>query len=60
MSSLKSHAAPRLLSTLAAVLMTATAFTTVVTLLPANPVHAGTQAAIDPSQGFAEIGRAHV
>ena len=48
MSSLKSHAAPRLLSTLAAVLMTATAFTTVVTLLPANPVHAGTQAAIDP------------
>ncbi len=55
MSSLKSHAAPRLLSTLAAVLMTATAFTTVVTLLPANPVHAGTQAAIDPSQGFADL-----
>lgn len=55
MSRLTSHATPRLLSTLAAALMMATAMTTVVTLLPSNPVHAETQQAIDPSHGFADL-----
>ena len=55
MSPLTSHANPRLLNTLAAALMFATAITTAVTFMPVNPVHAEAQAAIDPSRGFADL-----
>jgi len=55
MSALSAHASPRLLNSLAAALMVATAMTTAVALMPAAPVHAATHQAIDPSQGFADL-----
>ena len=55
MSAFNSPGSPRLLSSVAAALLFATALTTSVALMPATPVQAETQGAIDPSRGFSEL-----
>ena len=55
MSTLSNRATPRLLNTLAAALLAATAVTTAVTFIPSSPVHAETVSPIDPAHGFAGL-----
>ncbi|MCB1380746.1 MAG: Do family serine endopeptidase [Alphaproteobacteria bacterium] len=55
MSSLASHASPRILNAVAAGLLLATALTATVTVLPITPVRAESQIAIDPTKGFADL-----
>jgi len=55
MSSLASHASPRVLKLIVAGLMAATAITATVAVVPVTPVRAETQMAIDPSHGFADL-----
>jgi serine protease Do len=55
MTNLSSPRSSGVIKTLIAGLMLATAVTTAVTVMPALPVRAETQAAIDPSRGFADL-----
>lgn len=55
MSTISDHGSPRLLKTLIAGLMLATAVTTAVAIVPSVPVRAENQAVIDPSYGFADL-----
>ena len=55
MSSVFDKASPRMLNLLAASLLMATALTTTSLIVPVRQVHAESQAAIDPTRGFADL-----
>ena len=55
MTNILTRARPRLLASLAAGLMAATAITAAVTALPSTPVRAESAAAIDPTKGFGDL-----
>ncbi|MCX7347610.1 MAG: DegQ family serine endoprotease [Alphaproteobacteria bacterium] len=55
MTNILTRARPRLLASVAAGLMAATAITAAVTALPSTPVRAESAAAIDPTRGFGDL-----
>ncbi|MGL6180660.1 MAG: trypsin-like peptidase domain-containing protein, partial [Aestuariivirga sp.] len=55
MTNILTRARPRLLASVAAGLMAATAITAAVTALPSTPVRAESAAAIDPTKGFGDL-----